>query len=76
MTEWQPDDPGQYARTCDCCGRPTRVRERFCSRHEPAPDAWWAHVLRLVEKRSLLSRTLRRIRRGLASLDAWLGGEP
>lgn len=76
MTEWQPDDPGAFARTCASCGRPTRVRERFCARHQPDPDPWWAHVLRLVERRSLLSRTLRRVKRALASLDAWLGGEP
>lgn len=73
----QPDDPGLYARTCDCCGRPTRIRERFCDRHEPAPEPWWAHVLRLIDgDSSRVARLLRRVRRGLASLDAWLGGEP
>lgn len=72
----QPDDPGHLT-TCVRCGEPEAWGPmRLCAQHQPAPAPWWAHVVRLVERRSLLSRTLRGIRRGLASFDAWLGGEP
>jgi len=43
----QPDDPGQYARTCTRCGEPEAWGPmRLCARHQPAPAPWWATLLR------------------------------
>lgn len=71
-----PDDPGTYARTCLRCGLDEGLGAmRLCHRCDP-PAPWWAHLLRIVDERALLLRVLRRVKSELASLDAWLGGQP
>ena len=65
----QPDDPGTYARTCLRCGLDEGLgQNRLCARCCP-PEPWWAHVLRWVDGKP------GPVRRALASLDAWLGGD-
>ncbi len=62
----QPDDPGQYARSCLRCGLDEGLGEnRLCATCCP-PAPWWASILRTVDERALLLRLWRGVRRFMA----------
>nr|HPM53075.1 hypothetical protein [Rhodoglobus sp.] len=62
----QPDDPGRLT-TCVRCGEPEAWGPmRLCAAHQPAPESWLHHVLRLVDERALLLRLWRGVRRFMA----------
>lgn len=62
----QPDDPGRLT-TCVRCGEPEAWGPmRLCADHQPAPESWLHHVLRLVDERALLLRLWRGVKRFMA----------